>query len=111
MGASTSLRALRWRGFAAVTLMALSAYLAGSPAHHNAAWVAGVVVWFAAGALLVVTWLALARHEEAGVGWLLLTGVLWAVPLLLAPPLGSHDVYAYACQGQLFDAGRDLYTV
>jgi hypothetical protein len=105
------MRALRWRGFAAVTLMAVSAYLAGSPAHRDAAWVIGVVVWFAAGALLVVTWLTLGRHDEVDPRWLLVTGALWSLPLLLAPPLGSHDVYAYACQGQLFEAGRDLYTV
>ena len=41
----------------------------------------------------------------------LLTAALWSVPLLFAPPLGSHDVYAYACQGQLFNAGLDLYRV
>src|SRR5690242_12623893 len=105
------MRALRWQGFAATTLMALSAYLAGSPAHHDAAWVVGVVVWFAAATLLVVTWVAVGRRAEADLRWLLLTGALWALPLLVAPPLGSHDVYAYACQGQLFNAGRDLYSV
>ncbi|HEU4426281.1 MAG TPA: polyprenol phosphomannose-dependent alpha 1,6 mannosyltransferase MptB [Pilimelia sp.] len=41
--------------------------------------------------------------------WVLVTGVLWAVPLLVAPPLGSRDVYAYACQGWLWADGRDPY--
>ena len=34
---------------------------------------------------------------------------LWLLPLLLAPPLGSRDIYSYACQGWVFAAGGDPY--
>lgn len=35
--------------------------------------------------------------------------LLWSLPLLLGPPLGSRDVYAYAAQGRLAEAGFDPY--
>ena len=35
--------------------------------------------------------------------------VLWATPMLVGPPLGSRDVYAYAAQGRLADQGYDVY--
>ena len=37
--------------------------------------------------------------------------VLWALPLLAAPPLYSRDLYAYAGQAALVVAGRDPYDV
>jgi alpha-1,6-mannosyltransferase len=105
-----SLRALRWWGVVASTLVALTGYLAGSPDKHDAAWIAGVALWAVAAGALVWLWLGLRAHEPSR-RWLLVTGALWALPFLLAPPLGSHDIYAYACQGQLFNAGYDLYRV
>ena len=42
-----SLRALRWWGVVASTLVALTGYLAGSPDKHDAAWIAGVATWSA----------------------------------------------------------------
>ena len=41
--------------------------------------------------------------------WLIGTGALWALPLLLAPPMASRDVYSYACQGHLFANGLNPY--
>lgn len=41
----------------------------------------------------------------------LLIGLAWAAPLLVAPPLGSRDAYAYACQGWLWRAGLDPYAM
>jgi alpha-1,6-mannosyltransferase len=105
-----SLRALRWWGVVASSLVALTGYLAGSPDQHDAAWIAGVALWVVAAAALVWLWLGLRAHS-LDLRWLLVTGALWALPFLLAPPLGSHDIYAYACQGQLFNAGYDLYRV
>ncbi len=35
--------------------------------------------------------------------------VMWAVPMLLGPPLGSRDVYAYAAQGRMAEQGLDVY--
>jgi alpha-1,6-mannosyltransferase len=37
--------------------------------------------------------------------------VMWAAPLVLAPPLFSRDVYSYYAQGRLFEAGLDPTTV
>lgn len=34
-------------------------------------------------------------------------GALWAVPFLLAPPVGSLDVFSYAAQGDLLERGLD----
>lgn len=47
-----------------------------------------------------------------GSSWrLLAVGAAWAAPLLVAPPLGSRDAYAYACQGWLWRAGLDPYAM
>jgi alpha-1,6-mannosyltransferase len=41
---------------------------------------------------------------------MLLAAGVWSLPLLVAPPLFSRDVYAYAGQGHLVDVGLDPYT-
>jgi len=51
-----------------------------------------------------------------GAWWLLRerflqASLLWAAPLLLAPPMFSRDAYAYAGQGLLVAEGRDPYSV
>jgi len=61
---------------------------------------------------LVRAWLLLRRHVlRAGLPLVGLAGiiVLWSVPLLIGPPLGSRDVYAYAAQGRLAAEGYDPY--
>jgi alpha-1,6-mannosyltransferase len=40
---------------------------------------------------------------------LVTTLLVWAAPLLLAPPLFSRDVYSYLAQGAMVDAGIDVY--
>ncbi|GAA2355467.1 polyprenol phosphomannose-dependent alpha 1,6 mannosyltransferase MptB [Dactylosporangium salmoneum] len=97
----------RWLGLAATTLLALSGFLAGKPLPHDAAWVTGVVVWFVALLLLARAWWSL--RGVTAPRELLVTAAIWSAPLLVAPPMGALDVYAYACQGQLFDAGINLY--
>ncbi|MEV0128030.1 polyprenol phosphomannose-dependent alpha 1,6 mannosyltransferase MptB [Dactylosporangium sp. NPDC050688] len=99
----------RWLGLAATVLLATSGFLAGKPQPRDGAWLLGLLVWFVALAMLIRAWWAL--REETGQRSVLVTAAIWSVPLLFAPPLGSHDVYAYACQGQLFNAGLDLYEV
>lgn len=84
----------------------------GSPWTH---W-PGIAAWLAGTVLLAATWwrLGAARHDPGApvsVRWLLVTGVFWAAPLLVAPPLGSRDIYAYACQGAVWLDGADPYTV
>ncbi|WP_432830108.1 polyprenol phosphomannose-dependent alpha 1,6 mannosyltransferase MptB [Dactylosporangium sp. CA-092794] len=97
----------RWLGLAGTTLLAASGFLAGKPVHPDPAWVTGVCLWFAGLAVLGRAWWAL--RDAPSPRELLVTGAIWSVPLLVAPPMGALDVYAYACQGQLFDAGFDLY--
>lgn len=61
---------------------------------------------------LVRAWLLLRRHHlRAGLslGGLTLILAAWALPLLVGPPLGSRDVYAYAAQGRLAAEGYDPY--
>ena len=41
---------------------------------------------------------------------LLVTLGLWAVPLVLGPPLFSRDVYSYLAQGAMVDAHIDVYA-
>jgi alpha-1,6-mannosyltransferase len=58
-------------------------------------------------ALLTLGWWWV-RDVAARGRWLLL--VLWSLPLLVAPPVGSRDAYAYAEQGWLVAHGHDPYT-
>lgn len=69
---------------------------------------AACTVLAAAGVLLLLAaWTAL---RAAGARTQLGAAALWAAPLLLAPPVFSRDVYAYAAQGALVHAGVDPYT-
>lgn len=68
------------------------------------------------GALIVLLrawWLLLARvrRHRPGATVVVLVGVAWSVPLLLGPPIGSRDVYAYAAQGALVAEGIDPYEL
>ncbi|WP_203857093.1 polyprenol phosphomannose-dependent alpha 1,6 mannosyltransferase MptB [Plantactinospora mayteni] len=121
---------LRMAGLAASITLAVSAYRAGAlPAGDADAavlpggpqavpwsyWL-GLAGWVAGLVALTVTWWRLGvrvRRRPASVplGWLLRTGLLWATPLLVAPPVGSRDAYAYACQGALWLDGVDPYSV
>lgn len=116
---------LRYAGLAATVLLAAGAFGAGArpagdPAPRFAsAWLAGtttgyrmgLLAWVCGLVLLGVVWWRLAAWlPDVGARWLLITGALWALPLLLAPPLASRDVYAYACQGALWADGQDPYV-
>jgi len=60
-------------------------------------WIAGLT------ALCAAWWYG--RHLAVSRRWILVTAALWIIPMLAVPPLASRDMYAYACQGSLFDAG------
>ncbi|MHB8219129.1 MAG: polyprenol phosphomannose-dependent alpha 1,6 mannosyltransferase MptB [Acidimicrobiales bacterium] len=65
-------------------------------------------------AILVAGWAGLGRVARAGGlsvrrGWLILA--LWGLPLLLAPPLFSRDIYSYIGQGLLAHHGFNPYSV
>ncbi|MEV0455422.1 polyprenol phosphomannose-dependent alpha 1,6 mannosyltransferase MptB [Catellatospora methionotrophica] len=115
-------------------LLAASAYLAGAlpggdpgPGLRlggfgavSASFLLGLACWLLGMAGWTVAWWRLGRAEDlitggsvrTGAAWRLLAiGAAWAAPLLVAPPLGSRDAYAYACQGWLWRAGLDPYTL
>jgi hypothetical protein len=108
-------------GFAGSALLAAGAYGAGALPHSDpgaglrGSGAPGTGFWLglaacAAGLVLLSgSWWRLGRTRVTP-PWLLATAGLWAVPLLLAPPLASRDVYAYACQGALWNAGADPYS-
>ncbi|MFV0523069.1 MAG: polyprenol phosphomannose-dependent alpha 1,6 mannosyltransferase MptB [Acidimicrobiales bacterium] len=63
--------------------------------------------------VLVRAWLGLRRahlSRRVPLGAVLAIMVMWAVPMLIGPPLGSRDVYAYVAQGRMADQGYDVYT-
>jgi alpha-1,6-mannosyltransferase len=64
--------------------------------------------------LLVRVWIGFLRHVNAHRGMpvrrVVLVVVIWALPLLLAPPLFSRDVYSYAGQGEMVSHHIDPYV-
>ncbi|MGC7100423.1 polyprenol phosphomannose-dependent alpha 1,6 mannosyltransferase MptB [Amycolatopsis lurida] len=91
---------LRWTGFAGVLLLVVTALIKGPVL---AAGVAGM-------GLLVLSWFLLGR-DLPDPRWLRWTLVLWAAPLLAAPPLFSGDLHSYLAQGEIASRGLDPYTV
>lgn len=59
--------------------------------------------------LLARAWLALRRARPAA-AITVAVAALWAVPLLLGPPIGSRDAYSYLAQGEVAAAGFDPYV-
>jgi alpha-1,6-mannosyltransferase len=70
-----------------------------------------LALWLAGTALMVAGWWTARGAPTLTLRWVLVTAALWAAPLAVAPPLGSRDVYAYACQGAVYAAGLDPYAV
>ena len=68
------------------------------------------------GGLILVTrvWLGLlgvlSRHPGFPVKKVVLVMAIWAIPLLLAPPLFSRDVYTYAAQGEMVSHHINPYS-
>ncbi|MFF7549234.1 polyprenol phosphomannose-dependent alpha 1,6 mannosyltransferase MptB [Streptomyces canus] len=65
--------------------------------------------------LLIAAWLLLGRlvrspEKRPGTRELMAVLVIWSLPLLLAPPLFSRDVYSYLAQGAMADAHMDVYS-
>ncbi|MDG4814634.1 polyprenol phosphomannose-dependent alpha 1,6 mannosyltransferase MptB [Micromonospora sp. WMMD956] len=110
----------RWAGLLGAVLLAVAGWLGGAlpdltggtPAQvwrgpHGPA-VLGC--WLAGTALMVGAWWALRDGAPSG-RWAYATAGLWLLPLLATPPLGSRDVYSYACQGWSYAHGRDPYRL
>jgi hypothetical protein len=71
---------------------------------------------YAGMAALCVAWLGLGMGPRLGVGSelpsqraLLVIAGLWALPLALAPPLFSRDLYSYLAQGTILHLGHNPY--
>lgn len=116
----TSARVLfraRWGGLAGTTVLAVGAWGAGvfprpdplrdAPVLRILRDDAGQNISIALAALGMVIWLAawwsLRSVERSGATprWLGTTAAWWSLPIALAPPLLSRDVYSYAAQGQV----------
>src|SRR5664280_1151662 len=85
-----------------------------APVHGD--WMPGLVplALIAGVSLLLGSWLRLvqlAKHGQLSIPAVGAVAVLWALPLLLGPPLLSLDAYSYAAQGELLRAGGDPYRV
>jgi hypothetical protein len=71
-----------------------------------------LAIFYAGLVILARAWLRLRRDARAAgatVGVIAMIIIVWALPLLAGPPLGSRDVYAYAAQGKLAEEGFDPY--
>ena len=71
--------------------------------------VLGTALVVAAVALMVEAWFKLRPSLYHEVKHWPIT-FLWSLPLLLAPPIFSHDAYAYAAEGWLLRNGLNPYT-
>ncbi|TDC40995.1 polyprenol phosphomannose-dependent alpha 1,6 mannosyltransferase MptB [Micromonospora sp. KC213] len=109
-------RSARWAGLAGAALVTVAGWLGGAlptvPPHQPWRMPHGPVAlgcWLLGTALMVGAWWAL-RRGAPSTRWAYRTAGLWLVPLLLAPPLASRDIYSYACQGWTYAAGADPYA-
>lgn len=73
--------------------------------------VLGTVVLLAGTVGLVLAWLRIRPREKRPTPPMRATLALWSVPLLLAPPLYSHDAYSYAAVGWMLDRGLNPYDM
>ncbi|GAA2717608.1 hypothetical protein GCM10010429_40950 [Micromonospora olivasterospora] len=113
-------RRARWAGLLGAALLAVAGWLGGAlPELTDGTLVdiwrgrygpAALGCWLVGTALMVGAWWTL-RRGTPSTRWAYLTAGLWLLPLLAAPPLGSRDVYSYACQGWSFAHGHDPYRV
>lgn len=113
-------RIVRYVGLAAGVAHAITAYLGGAPFLRGDS-INPVDMWRGEhGVLLTLCWVAatvvsigawwVGRDIVPSTRWAVVTAALWALPLLPVLPLGSEDVYSYACQGWVQYAGGDPYA-
>lgn len=113
-------RLVRWGGLTGSAATAGTAWLGGSgfervPSINPVTLLSGQrgvllpILWVAGTALLIAAWWY-GRHVVPSTRWALVTAGLWFLPVLPFLPLGSADVYSYACQGYVQYAGGDPYA-
>ncbi|MEV1069218.1 polyprenol phosphomannose-dependent alpha 1,6 mannosyltransferase MptB [Streptomyces sp. NPDC050263] len=114
------LRLCQVLGLAGTATLALGGETAGAlPAREllapsSAHAVLGLVGVYFGLVLLTAAWILLGRLvrslDPPTPRALVLVLVVWAAPLLIAPPLFSRDVYSYLAQGAMVDAHLDVYA-
>ncbi|MGW0947947.1 polyprenol phosphomannose-dependent alpha 1,6 mannosyltransferase MptB [Streptomyces sp. NPDC002623] len=114
------LRRCQVLGLAGTATLALGGETAGAlPARELLApssvhAVLGLVGVYFGLVLLTAAWILLGRLvrslDPPTPRELVLVLVVWAAPLLIAPPLFSRDVYSYLAQGAMVDAHLDVYA-
>jgi hypothetical protein len=76
--------------------------------------IAAVIAVYGGLVLLTRVWIGLLRqlsaHRGVAVRKVVVVVAIWCVPLLLAPPLFSRDVYSYAGQGEMVSHHIDPYV-
>ena len=76
--------------------------------------IASLALVFGGLILLTRVWLGFLRHLNRNRGFpvkrVVLVVAIWAVPLLLAPPLFSRDVYTYSAQGEMMSHHINPYS-
>ncbi|GAA2465133.1 membrane protein [Winogradskya humida] len=113
-------RLIRWGGLVGSVATAGSAWLGGAgfervPSINPVTLLSGQrgvllpILWVVGTALLITAWWY-GRSVVPSVRWALVTVGLWFLPVLPFLPLGSADVYSYACQGYVQHAGGDPYA-
>ncbi|KXK61938.1 hypothetical protein AWW66_10885 [Micromonospora rosaria] len=105
-------RVVRWAGFAGAVLLTVTGWSGGALPDVPANRWDGVPVlagWLVGTLLMTGAWWAL-RRGAPSTRWAYLTAGLWLLPLLVSAPLGSRDVYSYACQGWVYADGGDPYA-
>ena len=83
------------------------------PVSPRADLLVALTLFYAGMIVLVRSWLRLRRHVlRQGLAAAVVVGVavIWALPFLVGPPLGSRDVYAYGAQGRLAAQGIDVFS-
>lgn len=115
-----------WFGAGGAALISASSWWVGSVPHawqtrspHQLDWFAigsiGPRIAFYAGlALMTAVWLRVGRGvlsaTTTSVRRLQRMALVWAAPIMVAVPLASRDLWAYAAQGRLIQRGFDPYT-
>ncbi|MBQ0895845.1 polyprenol phosphomannose-dependent alpha 1,6 mannosyltransferase MptB [Micromonospora sp. U56] len=109
----------RWTGLAGSVLLAVAAFLGGALPQGDlrptpvSIWQGRngpliIALWLVGTGLMAWAWWSL-RDRVPSTRWALVTIALWLLPMLVTPPLGSRDVYAYACQGASYAGGINPY--
>jgi hypothetical protein len=73
----------------------------------------GYLLAFSGLSLMTLAWLGLGvrtRGAPDGVRHVVLAAGVWALPLLLIPPVFSNDVWSYVAEGQLVAQGHSPYV-